>query len=194
MSEPRQPSGPIRTGVVGELGSPSRLLQAIGSLRGDGYRRFETYTPYPVEGMEELLDLPRSPVPRYVLLAGIAGGVSGFAIQWFCNAFDYPLNVGSRPLFSWPAWIIVTFELTILFAGVTAVASCILLSRLPRLWDAIFEVDGFESASIDGFWLAISSDDPRYDAHRSVRELEALGARRLAIVDEKGATRPEAVP
>jgi hypothetical protein len=182
---------------VGELASAEALLEAARAVRREGFARCEAYTPFPVDGLDELLEVPRSRAPLIVLLCGIAGAATAFFGQWWCNGIDFPIDVGGRPLFSWPAWIIITFELTVLFAGFGALVGCLRLCGLPRLWDPVFEVDGFESATLDAFWIAVEADDARAEGE-AARSLERLGARRIAVVDARGATmlgtsaRPEA--
>lgn len=144
--------------VLVELANEEALLEAVRKLRHDGLS-VETYTPWPVEGLDEALDLPPSPIPKLVLAAGVCGAVVAWLIQWWTNAVDYPLNVGDRPPHAVPAFVLITFETTVLFAGLTAFVATLLLAGLPRLWHHAFEVDAFKSASIDGFWVEAMTDD-----------------------------------
>ena len=150
--------------VLVEFAHEETLLEAVRHLRREGLE-VETYTPWPVEGLDEALQLPPSPLPKYVLIAGLLGAATAWLIQWWTNAVDYPLDVGARPPNAVPAFVLITFETTVLFAGLTAFFATVLLAGLPRLWHHVFEVDAFQSASIDGFWLEAMTDDlPRIEA------------------------------
>src|SRR5205814_7196678 len=129
-------------GVIGEFPTPAALLAACHALRARGFANLETYTPYALDGLDEALGRRRSRFGFGVFVAGMIGVAVGFTIQWWCNAVDYPLNVGGRPLFSWPAWVPITFETAVLFASAAAFFGVLGLARLPRLWQPIFEVDG----------------------------------------------------
>jgi hypothetical protein len=183
----------LEGGLVGEFETGAAMLEAIRKLRRQGYERLEAYSPYPVHGVEEALEIPRSRVPLVVFAAGITGAGLAYFVQWYCNAHDYPLNVGARPLNSVPAWIIIIFEMGILFAAVAALAGFCALTRLPRLHDPVFEVEGFERASVDRFFVAIGLGDPRFDIERSASDLRAAGAVRVTPVpgDEGRLARPE---
>lgn len=171
---------PTRPVILAEFGSAEALIAAATRLRELGYRRLETYSPYPLDGAEAALSLPRPRLPWVVLAGGLLGAALGYAVQSYTNARDYPLNVGGRPLDSVPAWIPITFEIGILAAAITAVLALLVTARLPRLWHPVFEVDGFESVTDDRFWLAVLAGDPRYDPERTRRELEALAPLRIA--------------
>lgn len=188
-------SGEVRSGVarrdvvpaiLAEFGSPERLLEAAARLRAAGYERIELYSPYPLEGAEALLGLPRPRLPWFVLACGLAGAAAALWIQWFANAWDYPLNVGGRPLLSLPAWVPVTFEIGVLSAALGAFVGLLARAGLPRLWHPVFTAPGFEDASVDGFWLAVGVGDARYEPARTRRELEALGPRRIAMPEAAG--------
>jgi hypothetical protein len=156
-------------GIVAAYASPTQLLAALRRAREFGFERLEVNTPFPVAELEELLPGKRSPIAR------IMGGVAVLAIggayflQWFA-ARDYPLNVGGRPLHSWPAFIPVTFELTVLTTALAGVAALLWLAGLPRLDYPLFAVAGFERASQDLFFLCVRSDDSRFDLE-AVREV-----------------------
>lgn len=172
--------------VLAEFDSPDRLREAASRLRAAGYERIELYSPFPVAGADVVLGLPRPGLPRLVLVCGLGGAAAALWIQWYANAWDYPLNVGGRPLLSIPAWVPITFEIGVLAAALAAFFGLFVRAGLPRLWHPAFTAPGFRSASVDGFWLAIGGDDPRYDRVRTRRDLEALGALRISV--------PEAAP
>jgi hypothetical protein len=172
----------MRFGVLAEFGDPERLLAAVHDLRGRGYRRMDAFTPFPVQGLQEALELPRS---RLNLLAGPIGGfgaVFAFCLQWLLVAHFYPLNDGGRPPFSIPAFIIITFETMVLFTSVSVFVLFFWICRLPRLTHPIFAVPGFETATGSGFWLGVNVRDERFDPDDTERQLRALGAARVEYV------------
>jgi hypothetical protein len=175
------PARPKIAGVVAELDSPEALVDALGALRARGYRRLDAYVPYPVHGLDEALALPRSRLDGVAWVAGAFGAAFAFWLQWLVNHRLYDLDIGGRPSFAIPTFIIVTFETFVLFGGVTAFLSFAWVCRLPRLAHPLFDVDGFASASIDRFWLGVSADDPAFDAERLLATLRELGARRVEL-------------
>jgi hypothetical protein len=164
-------------GVMAEFDTPERLLEAARRAHGEGYRRMDAYTPMPVEGLAEAIGLARSRVPLIVLLGGITGCLGGFFFQYWIAVLDYPINVGGRPLNSWPSFIPVTFELTILLSTLSAIARLFALCRLPWPHHPVFNVREFERASRDRFFLCIETRDPRFDAEGTRRFLAGLEPR-----------------
>lgn len=179
----RRPGTREVPGIMAEFGSERELQHAVVRLEEWGYTRFEIYSPYPVTGETALLREERSNLNWFVLWAALAGAVLALLIQWFTNAFDYPINVGGRPLLSLPAWVPITFETAVLFGGLTAFFGLLLATGLPRLWHPVFEVQGFESASLDRFWIGIGRDDPQFDRVRTRLELEGLRPLRIVEVE-----------
>jgi hypothetical protein len=176
----------MRLGVMAEFGSAAELLVAVTKLREMGLSDLDAYTPYPIREIEPLLAIKRSFIPRAVFAMGLLGAVSAYTLQWWCAAVSYPVNVGGRPYHSAPAFVPITFETAILFAALTAFLMPLLAAGLPRLHHPVFEVEGFESASVDGYWVAVGADDAKLDADAALRELEALGARRVVQVNGRG--------
>jgi hypothetical protein len=173
----------MRAVVLGEFDREHALFDAIRALRGRGGVKLDIHSPYPLHGSDEVLGLKRSTVPLVALVAGVTGAVTGYFIQWYMAAFDWPLNVGNRPPHSAPAFIPVTFELGVLFASLAIFIG--LLGGyfgFPRLHHPVFEVEAFRSASIDGLWLSAEADGR--DAEAVAGELRRLGARHVAIVPE----------
>jgi hypothetical protein len=165
--------------VMAEFDSGPALLGGIRALRDLGVSRFDAFTPYEVHGLDELLGVPRSRLNWIALAAGLSFGGGAYFLQWWINAVDYALNVGGRPDHSAPAFIPITFEMSVLFGSAAALISAIVLGGLPRLWHPVFEVDGFERASIDRFWLAVGAADTALDRDRDTTALEAAGALRV---------------
>jgi Protein of unknown function (DUF3341) len=174
----------MRRGLLAEFDTATDMVNAVSRLQEKGYRNMETYSPFPVPGIERRLQLKRSRIPAFVFLGGLLGALLGYAIQWYANVWHYPQNIGGRPVHSVPAFIPVAFESAVLGAGLTAFAALLITLRLPQLWHPVFEVDGFERASVDRFWIAIDADDPQFGAARSTRELEELSPLRVVPVGD----------
>jgi Protein of unknown function (DUF3341) len=170
----------MRHGTLASFGTPEELVRAARALRGRGYRDLDAFTPYPVRGLEEALGLRRSPLAKMVFPIGMAGAGLAYLIQLWCNGYDYPLNVGGRPLNSAPASIPITFETGVLLSALGGVLIFLLLAGLPRLYAPVADAEGFERASIDRFVLGVDDADPRYEEVDLDRELRALGALSIA--------------
>src|SRR5213075_1300425 len=160
-------------GVMAEFDTPEQLIHAVEKTRAAGYRRMDAYTPFPVEGLAHAMGLKRNMVPFITLIGGLFGGLGGFGFQWWANVISYPENIGGRPLNSWPSFIPVTFELTILLAALTAVCGMLGLNGLPMPYHPLFNVPRFAQASRDRFFLCIEARDPRFDRDKTRRFLES---------------------
>lgn len=176
----------MRYWVLGEYGSEEALKDAAKRLCGEGWRRMDAYTPFPVEGLEEALELkPGTPVPMFALVAGLGGAGFAYVTQWFTNAVDYPLIVGSRPLNSPPTNIPITFELGVLAAALTIFGVLLVLFGFPRVAHPVFHLEAFKSATVDGFWMSLTVDGGREEARRAEDALRAAGARQVSVVEEE---------
>jgi hypothetical protein len=172
-------------GVVAEFPSPDELIHAVEKSREAGYRRIEAYTPFPVEGLAEALALKRNNVPLIALIGGLTGGLGGFFFQYWVNVIAYPVNIGGRPLNSWPAFIPVTFELTVLGAALSAVFGMLALNGLPRPHHPLFNVKRFvKHATSDRFFLCIEARDPKFHVAESARFLHQLKATHVSEVED----------
>ncbi|MEP6940851.1 MAG: DUF3341 domain-containing protein [Rudaea sp.] len=165
--------------LMAEFDSGPALLGGLRALRACGLSRFDAFTPYEITGLQEALGVRRSRLTWIALAAGLVGGGGAYFLQWWINVVDYPLNIGGRPYHSAPAFIPITFEMAILFASAAALISALVLGGLPRLWHPVFEVDGFDRATIDRFWLAVGVGDSALDRARNTAALEAAGALRV---------------
>jgi hypothetical protein len=165
--------------LAAELATGEELKRCIEILRDLGLSRFDAFTPYEVEGLQELLGVRRSRLPWIVLGAALAGGGGAYLLEWWINVVSYPLDIGGRPLHSAPAFLPIMFEMAVLFGSIAALVSALVLGGLPSLWHPMFEVDGFQSVTDDGFWLAIGADDSALDRATATAALEAAGARRV---------------
>jgi hypothetical protein len=169
-------------GLMAEFDSPSNLVAAAHKTHAAGYQKIDAYSPFPIEELAEAIGFKKNGVPLVVLVGGILGCLFGYAMQWWINAVSYPVNVGGRPLNSWPAFTVVTFEMTILFAGIAAVFGMLALNGLPMPYHPVFNVPRFAFATKDRFFLIIFSSDPQYSSAETRRFLEGLGPRSISEV------------
>jgi hypothetical protein len=172
-------------GVVGEFSSTHSLIHAAKQARQAGYTGLDAYTPFPVEGLNEALGLKRTFVPLVTLIGGLLGGLSGFGFQYWVSVISYPENIGGRSLNSWPAFIPVTFELTVLGASLFAVFGMLAMNRLPQPHHPLFNVDRFQKhASVDRFFLCIQADDPKFSLADAARFLQGVHAEHVSEVHD----------
>ncbi|HEX4129267.1 MAG TPA: DUF3341 domain-containing protein [Pirellulales bacterium] len=172
-----KPSTPVKIyGLMAEFDTPSQLIAAARHVREAGFRRVEGYTPYPIEELGDTLHFGRSWLPLLVFLGGLFGGTAGFLLQYWVHVIHYPLNSGGKPLLSWPMFIPITFEMTILGAALTAVFSMLALNGLPMPYHPVFNVPRFTLASRDRFFLMIRRIDPLFDVERTRQMLVDLQA------------------
>jgi hypothetical protein len=174
---------PLIYGVMGEFDDEQALVTAASRAYREGYRHMDAYTPFPVHGLAEALGFHRNRLPLIVLMGGICGCIGGFLLQYWTSVIDYPINVGGRPFNSWPSFIPVTFETTILVAALSAVLGMLALNGLPMPYHPVFNVERFALASQDRFFLCIEATDPRFDRKATEDFLETLGAKHLAEVE-----------
>ncbi len=163
-------------GLIAEFDNPEALVGAAHRAFAEGFRKMDAYSPFPVEGLAEALGFHRTRVPLIVLTGGILGCLDGFFLQYWLAVIDYPINVGGRPLNSWPSFIPVTFELTILIAALSAFFGVLALNGLPMPYHPVFNVERFELASRNRFFLLIEAADPRFDSAGTRRFLENIGS------------------
>ncbi len=171
-------------GLMAEFADSHAILAACRRAYDSGYRKMDAYTPFPVEGLAEELGQKKSLVPPLVLVAGIGGGLGGYFMEWYAMAKSYPLNIGGRPLNSWPAFIPITFELTILSGALAAVIGMLLLNKLPEPYHPVFNVPEFERASTDRFFLCIESTDAQFDRENTHQFLLGLKPQKVFEVSK----------
>lgn len=163
-------------GLLAEFDSPAQLTMAIRLARREGFRDLEAFAPVPVEVAVDELGRRRTWVPALTLVGGLVGAVVGYAIQYYPTVIDYPLNIGGRPLHSWPAFAVVTIEVAILVAALAAVFGMLALSGLPRPHHPVFNVPEFGLASQTRFFLCVPASDPRFDPEKTRQFLARLGS------------------
>jgi hypothetical protein len=176
-----------RTGIYGmmaEFDSATSLMEAAHRTHAAGYRKVDAYSPFPVEGLAEAIGFHSNAVPLVVLIGGLIGGLTGYLMQYWMAVVSYPVNVGGKPYHSWPAFIVITFEMTILFAGISAVLGMLALNGLPMPYHPVFHVPRFAFATKDRFFLIVFSSDPKYSAPETRRFLESLGPRSISEVPD----------
>src|SRR5271168_1193485 len=173
-------------GVMGEFETAHQLLHAAEQVRDAGYKHMDAYAPFPVEGLSEALGLGRNRVALVTLLGGLCGGLGGFGFEYWVNVVSYPLNIAGRPLNSWPAFIPVTFELTVLGAALSAVFGMLALNGLPQPHHPLFNVERFSKhATSDRFFLCIEARDKKFNLADSSRFLQGLNAQHVTeVVDD----------
>ncbi|HHQ49214.1 MAG TPA: DUF3341 domain-containing protein [Acidobacteria bacterium] len=163
-------------GLLAEFTDAAGLIEAAEKVRDAGYTRWDTFAPFAVHGLDTAMGIRKTVLPKIVLGAGAVGCVSGFLLQWWTNAVDYPFLISGKPLFGWPAAVPIAFELTILFAAFGALFGMLGLNGLPRLHHPLFTSERFRRVTTDRFFIAIERDDPRFDPEETRRFLEGLGA------------------
>lgn len=180
MAEPAPGTGLF--GMLAEFDKPERLLDAVDKARNAGLRQLEAYSPFPIDGLAERLRFKDQRVPLLTLLGGVLGAAVGYGMQVYTN-YDFPIDIGNRPLVANPAFMLITFELTVLFAVLFAIGSMLALNRLPRLHHPLFDLDEFHLASSNKFFLLVFGNDPLFDEGRTRAFLETLTPVRVSPVE-----------
>src|SRR5205823_4280260 len=169
-------------GLMAEFEDPQSLVVATGRAHREGYRCMDAYSPYPIEELHDALGGRHTRLPLLVLLGGLCGCIGGYALEYWSSVVAYPLNIGGKPLHSWPAFVPVTFETTILVAALTCVLGMLALNGLPQPYHPVFNVPRFALASRNRFFLCIESTDPKFDVEGTRRFLETLEPREVTTV------------
>jgi hypothetical protein len=179
----RKPTRPAIYGVMAEFDNPTDVVAATRRAYEEGYRRMDAYSPYPIEALSEAVGPHKERLPLIVLIGGIIGLIGGYAMQYYVSVINYPLNVGGKPLHSWPAFIPITFETTVLGAAMAAIFGMLALNGLPEPYHPVFNAPNFALATRDRFFLVIESRDPKFDREATTNFLRGLGAQEVADVE-----------
>ena len=171
-------------GVMAEYDTGQALVDAARQTMTHGFTRVEAYSPVPIEELNDIIHKRRTILPKLVLAGGLTGMATGFALQYWASVIAYPMNVGGRPMASWTAFIVPSYELTILFSALTAAIGMIVLNGLPQPYHPVFNVDRFSMASSDKFFLVIESKDPKFDQQAASTFLRGTGAKGVYPVEE----------
>lgn len=171
-------------GVLAEFGSAREIYHACEKVRDKGFKHWDAHTPFPVHGLDKAMGLKPSVLPWIVLVMSLSGLVVGFGLQTWVHVFEYPLVISGKPLFSWPAFIPVTFELTVLFGAFGAVFGMLGLNKLPQLYHAVFHSSRFARATDDKFFISIEATDPQFDATATQTFLKSVGAVHVEVLEQ----------
>jgi hypothetical protein len=176
-------NAPKLYGVMAQFDNPSTLVAAARETYAAGYRQVNGYSPFPIEELSDAIGFKRTTLPLIVLAGGIIGGVGGFFMQYWMEVIDYPINVGGKPFNSWPAFIPITFECTVLVAAFAAVLGMLALNKLPQPYHPVFNAPNFALATRDSFFLVIESKDSKFDHDEVMKFLKSLEARDVCDVE-----------
>jgi hypothetical protein len=171
-------------GLMAEFEDPTSLVAATRRAHDAGYRSMDAYSPFPIEELHDALGTRHTRLPLIVLVGGLCGGIGGYTLEYWSSVIAYPLNIGGKPLHSWPAFIPVTFETTILGAALACVLGMLALNGLPQPYHPVFNVPRFALASRNRFFLCIESTDPKFDVEGTRHFLETLNAREVTSVED----------
>ena len=177
-------AAPTLHGIMAEFTTPAALVEATTKARLHGFRQMDAYSPIPIEELHHAIGFKATKLPLMVLIGGLLGGSGGFSLQYWASAIAYPLNVGGKPYVSWPMFIPVTFECSILGAALTCVFGMIMLNKLPMPYHPVFNVPRFALASRNRFFLCIEATDRQFDLDRTRAFMETLGSHEVTTVAE----------
>jgi Protein of unknown function (DUF3341) len=176
-------ANPELYGLVAEFNDPEDLIDAANKVRKAGYTAVEAYTPYPVDGLDDAVGHKPTRLGWVVFWMGVLGCLTGFFMQLYSNAVFYPLNIGGKPYNSWPNFVVITFECTIIFSCFTAGLFMLGRNGLPRPYHSIFNTPNFEHASRDKFFLCVESKDSKFDLGKTKKFMDGLGANQVSEVE-----------
>ncbi|MCB9475361.1 MAG: DUF3341 domain-containing protein [Deltaproteobacteria bacterium] len=171
-------------GLLAQFDTASAIYSACEKIRDDGFKYWDAFTPFPVHGLDKAMGLKRSMLPWIVLVMGLTGASGGMLLQWWVSVKAYPLVISGKPLFSWQAYVPITFELGVLFGALGAVFGMFHLCRIPQHYSPLFKSERFESVTDDKFFIAIEAEDPKFHPEETAQYLESLGATHVEMVEQ----------
>jgi hypothetical protein len=171
--------------LLAEYDSPSALLKAAEKLRDAGYKHFDCHSPFPIHGLNQAMGLKRSSLGYIVGIAAIVGFTAAITLQWWTSAIDYPIVISGKPLFSYQAFVPVTFALAVLFSAIAATFGMLIINRLPQFFHPIFSSERFKKVTDDGFFISVESRDSLFDQAKTRSLLESSGGRNIEFIEDK---------
>jgi len=177
-------TGETLHGIMAEFATPATLFHACENVRDAGYSQWDSYSPFPIHGMESAMGIRRTRLPLLIAVFGLTGAGLAMLMQWWMSAQDYPMVTQGKPYFSWQAFVPITFELGILFAAFTAIFGMLARNALPRFHHPLMKKDRFLASSDDRFFVCVEAADPAFDPDRTRAMLEAAGATSIELVEE----------
>jgi hypothetical protein len=171
-------------GVLAEFSTPQAIYKACEKVRDSGFKNWDSHTPFPVHGLDKAMGLRQSFLPWLVLIAGITGAISALVLMIWTSAYDYPLNIGGKPTWSIPAFIPITFEVTVLFSALTAVFGMFVINGLPTFHHPLFGCERFSGVTDDKFFIVINATDAKYNESDCIKLLKDCGATAVEIVED----------
>ena len=171
-------------GMLAEFKGPKEILHAANTVREEGYINFDCHTPFPVHGLDDAMGLKRSIVGYVVGIGCVAGASGGLFLQWWSSTIAYPVVISGKPLFSWQAFMIVTFVLMVLGGAFSALIGMFHLNRLPTFYHPLFNSEQFKKSTDDKFFISVEFKDPRFDMEDTKRFLESIGGENIEVVEE----------
>ncbi|MCP3979672.1 MAG: DUF3341 domain-containing protein [bacterium] len=180
---PELPEGNKHFGALARFGDARELYHACEKVRDAGYKKWDAHTPFPVHGLDHAMGLRSSKLPWIVFVMGMGGATGGMLMQWWVATQAYPLVISGKPLFSWQAFVPVTFELGVLFGALGAVFGMLAMNQLPMLFHPLFKSKSFERVTDDGFFISIESWDPKFDSTQTVELLKQAGAADVELIE-----------
>lgn len=170
-------------GILAQFADPQALMKGAEAVRDAGYKVFDCHSPFPIHGMDQAMGLKRSPMGFIVAAFAALGAATGLGLQGWASTTAYPLIISGKPLFSWQAYVIITFALFVLFGAISAVVGMLGLNKLPRLHHPVFYSEQFKKASDDGFFVSIEASDARFDPVETRKFLESIGGRNVEVLE-----------
>ncbi len=169
-------------GILGEFKNPKALIDVARLVNKSGYSKYDTYSPFPIHGMDKAMSLKKSKLGWIIILHGLIGFTGAIAMMYFMSVVDYPINISGKPFFNAPAWVPITFELTVLLSAFGTVFGMFFLNGLPKLHNPLFNVDRFKKATDDGFFICIEADDSLFEVEKVKELLDGAGATHIEEV------------